>query len=163
MFWFCLCHFIFPLFFLATYVGSEFATIGCLLSLLLSTAPAQPLWCNCLSSIRLRSSSCKRLPQHGGMYGVSSFLVFFLSSFLPFSFYNLGNVSFFLKLLFCFHVRWYSLLKWSSLITDIQTNQQRKRKSVNSVVCCMVGSTRSGNNSRPGMNLGLIRVRSLWL
>lgn len=96
MFWFCLCHFIFPLFFLATYVGSEFATIGCLLSLLLSTAPAQPLWCNCLSSIRLRSSSCKRLPQHGGMYGVSSFLVFFLSSFLPFSFYNLGNVSFFL-------------------------------------------------------------------
>lgn len=53
------CHFIFfPLFFLPTYVGSDFATIGFLLSLLLSTAPAQPLWCHCLSSIRLRSSSC---------------------------------------------------------------------------------------------------------
>jgi polyferredoxin len=50
--------FFFPLFFLPTYVGSEFATIGCLFSLLLSTAPAQPLWCHCLSSIRLRSSSC---------------------------------------------------------------------------------------------------------
>jgi hypothetical protein len=31
------------------------------------------------------------------------------------------------------------------------------------VVCCTVGSTRIGNNSRPGMNLGAIRVRSLWL
>ncbi len=162
MFWFCLCHFFSLCSFCLHMLGVSLQRLAVCCRCSCQPPPHNP----CGATV-FRQSGCAplRVSIFRNMEVCMGFLPFLCSSSSLHSF-PLGFTiwgMYLLFLLFCLHFRWYSLLKWSSLITDIQTNQQRKRKSVNSVVCCMVGSTRSGNNSRPGMNLGAIRVCSLWL